>query len=234
MPILSDITRANQPIESPTGKHPVSVDEARAFALRSVGLWTLRTIFKRRNQWWDHLRAATTPEEALTCQRMINAFSEAIGLHRHEEGKALAENNPYAASAWAGATGNVAPTEIDKWREVMGQSYAADTASSNPPPAIAEALRLITNSPLGSRAQRAAAEVLACYLRTDAPEAPGDETEDALSALSKAVLDEIIDTRAYWAVLGIGYVNMNRDSIRNRAAAGHAQQPPHSPAADGS
>lgn len=98
-------------------EHPWSREKAKQIAYASIGLWGRRTIFNCRREWWDRLRAATTPEEKVTCERMINYISEAIGLHQHERGKALCENNTYADSPPT-VPGNRDADDVDRWRNV--------------------------------------------------------------------------------------------------------------------
>lgn len=99
--------------------HPVSKQDATNFALRTVGIWKLRTVIKLRNDWWQKLRAAQTPEEKLTCERMITALSEAIGLHQHELGAQLCKDNPHTRSGAKSTEEEQAERErreVDKWR----------------------------------------------------------------------------------------------------------------------
>ncbi len=99
--------------------HPVSKQDATNFALRTVGTWRLRTVIKLRNDWWQKLRAAQTPEEKLTCERMITALSEAIGLHQHELGAQLCKDNPHTRSDREVTEEERAERErreVNKWR----------------------------------------------------------------------------------------------------------------------
>lgn len=99
--------------------HPVSKQDATNFALRTVGTWRLRTVMVQRNDWWKKLRAAQTPEEKLTCERMITALSEAIGLHQHELGAQLCKDNPYTRSSRELTEEERAEQErreVNKWR----------------------------------------------------------------------------------------------------------------------
>lgn len=71
----------------------VSVSDARAEACALVGTVLPRAFASKIAMWWDFLIAAKTPEEKLGCQRMIDAYGYASGLHDHERGKALAAEN---------------------------------------------------------------------------------------------------------------------------------------------
>lgn len=101
---------------TPDTGHPITVEDARAAAYVAIGMWRERRICNRRNDWWDRLRAATTPEEKLTCERMINAFGEALGLHRHEQGRAIAEKNPYLERIIVWPEDDIERRAVDKWR----------------------------------------------------------------------------------------------------------------------
>lgn len=94
--------------------HPWPVEDCRRRAYSAIGLWRLRTIYNCRRDWWDRLRAATTPEEKLTCERMINAFGEAIGLHQHERGARYSENNPFHGES--GEPYDPDARAVDRWR----------------------------------------------------------------------------------------------------------------------
>lgn len=99
--------------------HPISREDATNFARRTVGIWKLRTVMVQRNGWWQKLRAAQTPEEKLTCERMITALSEAIGLHQHELGAQLCKDNPYTRSGAKSTEEERAERErreVNKWR----------------------------------------------------------------------------------------------------------------------
>lgn len=69
--------------------HPVDVAMARASARSLVGLGTPRGPVAARREWWDLMRLSETPEQRLTCQRMIDALGEAIGLQDWAEGQAV-------------------------------------------------------------------------------------------------------------------------------------------------
>ena len=99
--------------------HPISREDATNFARRTVGIWKLRTVMVQRNGWWQKLRDAQTPEEKLTCERMITALSEAIGLHQHELGAQLCKDNPHTRSGAKSTEEERAERErreVDKWR----------------------------------------------------------------------------------------------------------------------
>lgn len=99
--------------------HPVSKQDAINFARSTVGSWRLRTVISQRNDWWNKLRAARTPEEKLTCERMITALSEAIGLHQHDLGAQLFKDNPHNRSSREPTEEELAESErreVNKWR----------------------------------------------------------------------------------------------------------------------
>lgn len=81
--------------------HPVDAAMARASARGLVGVGTPRGPVAARREWWDLLRRSETPEQRLTCQRMIDALGEAIGLQDWAEGRALCERNRAHADAAA-------------------------------------------------------------------------------------------------------------------------------------
>lgn len=107
--------RQVQASEPANDEHPWSHEKAKQIAYASIGRWKPRTTFNRRREWWDRLRAATTPEEKVTCERMINYISEAIGLHHHERGRALCESNTYADSLPT-VPGKRDADDVDRWR----------------------------------------------------------------------------------------------------------------------
>ncbi len=80
--------------------HPVDAAMARASARSLVGVGALRGPVAARREWWDLLRRSETPEQRLTCQRMIDALGIAIGLQDWAEGRALCERNRAAADAF--------------------------------------------------------------------------------------------------------------------------------------
>lgn len=101
---------------APREGHPVSIEAARARTTGLVGIAPPRAFFKLRRQWWASLRAAKTPEEKLTCQRMIDGLSEAIGLLKHEGVPAMIREN------WERYTGSLYDEDtpdrstVDAWR----------------------------------------------------------------------------------------------------------------------
>ncbi|WP_353429209.1 hypothetical protein [Paracoccus denitrificans] len=103
-------------------EHPISRGVAEAACRASVGFGRFgRQFTEMVPVWWDRLRAAETPEERLTCERMINAINYALGLHRHELGARLAASNierrdreNAAASAAAAAAEEAAA--VERWR----------------------------------------------------------------------------------------------------------------------
>jgi hypothetical protein len=124
-PVEVKFARRSVPVVDPDAEgwmgkpHPVSKQDATSFARGTVGLWKLRTVINQRNDWWNKLRAARTPEERLTCERMINALSEAIGLHQPELGAQLFQDNPYSATGRTSTEDEIAERErreVDKWR----------------------------------------------------------------------------------------------------------------------
>lgn len=73
--------------------HPVSREAARDRFRPLVGVLSDLTFVRLRDGWWDRLAAATSPEEKLTCERMIDAINIAYGLNMHERGAKIAEEN---------------------------------------------------------------------------------------------------------------------------------------------
>jgi len=112
---LTGTHRVQRP-ESDDPRHPWPVEACRKMAYVSIGTWKIRTIYSRRNDWWDRLRAAATPEEKLTCERMINAFGEALGLHQHELGAKIAAQNPYLDADFGSRAEDLEKRAVDKWR----------------------------------------------------------------------------------------------------------------------
>ena len=82
---------APEPPSAPTypdwiDSHPVSAETARAFVSKGLGGVKDWTMWRLRRDWWDLLDAASTPEERLTCQRMIDALGEDIGRRKAARG----------------------------------------------------------------------------------------------------------------------------------------------------
>ena len=103
-------------------EHPISDAAARIVCQHYVGLGRFpRRFHACREAWWNRLRAAESPEERLTCERMINAVNEALGLHLHEKGAKLSERNmdrwrrEDEAEMRAAAEASEAAA-IDRWR----------------------------------------------------------------------------------------------------------------------
>lgn len=84
--------------------HPVDAAMARASARSLVGVGTPRGPVAARREWWDLLRRSETPEQRLTCQRMIDALGEAIGLQDWAAGRALCERNRAVSDAFHART----------------------------------------------------------------------------------------------------------------------------------
>lgn len=105
-------------------RHPISQGEADDACRHYVGIgrfpYHLRDILP---VWWGKLRAADTPEEKLTCERMINAINEAKGLHLHGLGSRIVEKNKeqWDTESAASSAAEIAAEEaaaIDRWRGV--------------------------------------------------------------------------------------------------------------------
>ncbi len=103
-------------------EHPISRGAAEAACRASVGIGRFgRQFTEMVPVWWDRLRAAETPEERLTCERMINAINYALGLHRHELGARRAASNvarrdrENAAESAAEAAAEEAAA-VERWR----------------------------------------------------------------------------------------------------------------------
>lgn len=103
-------------------QHPIAQGEAYTICDQYVGLARYSLLFiEALPLWWDKLRVAQSPEEKLTCERMINAINRADGLNRHERGARIAAKNierrdaeDAAASAAEAAAAEAAA--IDRWR----------------------------------------------------------------------------------------------------------------------
>lgn len=73
--------------------HPVSTELARESADAHVGVSDLRHLMRWRRKWWDLLRSPISAEECLTCERMINAISVAIGMSQPDRARKLRDIN---------------------------------------------------------------------------------------------------------------------------------------------
>lgn len=105
-------------------QHPISEAEAQNACRCDIGL----TRFPRRLRdylpiWWAKLCASETPEEMLTCERMINAINVCIGLHSYELGRKIAEanverQNRENAEESAATRAAAEAAAIDRWRRI--------------------------------------------------------------------------------------------------------------------
>lgn len=59
--------------------HPLPKEAARKFARNACEAWPKGQLHRHLRDWMDLLRAAATPDEQLTCERMIAGLGEAIG-----------------------------------------------------------------------------------------------------------------------------------------------------------
>ena len=106
--------------------HPISAADAHKLCQHHVGVGGFRRdmmFFKARDAWWNQLRTAETPELRLSCERMIDAINFAVGLHRHELGASIAEENrerrrlEVEAAEAARAEADEAAA-VDRWRKI--------------------------------------------------------------------------------------------------------------------
>lgn len=93
--------------------HPVDRSLAEDSARSLVGIGNERGPYRARREWWDLLRRSETPEQRLTCQRMIDALGIAIGLQDWAEGRALCERN--RAHADTAATHEREAAAVAEW-----------------------------------------------------------------------------------------------------------------------
>lgn len=105
-------------------RHPISQGEAHDICDRMVGIGNFRAYHRWTDAlpvWWDRLRSAPTPEERLTCERMINALNRAAGMHMTERStKLIARNRQrWDEEGEAAAAAEKLAEEaaaIDRWR----------------------------------------------------------------------------------------------------------------------
>ncbi|WP_312531262.1 hypothetical protein [Paracoccus sp. (in: a-proteobacteria)] len=105
-------------------QHPVSEGEAQEVCNQFIGLGGARgyTIWTDcLPAWWSRLRSAPTPDEKLTCERMINALNRAAGMHQMERAARLAASNQQRRTAQrnqeaAARKASEEAAAIDRWR----------------------------------------------------------------------------------------------------------------------
>lgn len=78
--------------EVPEVKVPISIGEARAFALSVTGL-PGSPAHMRLSACWDFFRHACTAEQFLSYQRLINALAIAVGMESHKAGARICAEN---------------------------------------------------------------------------------------------------------------------------------------------
>lgn len=94
--------------------HPVSLEAAKRLTMSQIGVSSDRSFQVQISAFWDKLRRATTPEEKLTCERMINALGLARGMSRHEEGSQIAAAND--ADRKRKGEEDAERRAVDRWR----------------------------------------------------------------------------------------------------------------------
>ena len=94
--------------------HPVSVAAVAAICDPLIGMIRPFTLHRWRLAWWDALRGASTPEEKLTCERMLDRISVTIGLCEPEKGAAMARQNREIRDQASIAEADAAA--LERWR----------------------------------------------------------------------------------------------------------------------
>lgn len=95
-------------------QNPVSMADAYAHYEPLIGQAGDRTFMKLVSQWWDCLIAAETPEEKLTCERMIRAGYVSFGWHQWKRGRDLAEANRVRSEEHSAAL--MRESALARWR----------------------------------------------------------------------------------------------------------------------
>lgn len=98
----------------PAIAEPITVDEAKNFAMSLLGTMGERDVGRMRQACWHHLIASSTPEQRLSCERMINALGMAIGMTRHEQAARIIAENRAARDAKREADWK--QYQLDRWR----------------------------------------------------------------------------------------------------------------------
>lgn len=99
------------------GEHPVSVADAYAYFQAMIGEARDSTFRRAVSLWWERLIAAETPEEKLTCERMIRAGYTSFGWHQWEHGRDLTEKNRLQREEERAVEAIAAEQRaIDRWR----------------------------------------------------------------------------------------------------------------------
>lgn len=93
---------------------PIEPSEAREFVQGMLGAVSEHRLCVARNQCWAKLIAATTAEQRLSLERLINALSEGLGMLRHEEAAAIIQRN--IAATEARHKKRMADCALDRWR----------------------------------------------------------------------------------------------------------------------
>ena len=105
--------------------HPISRHDA-SRACQSCVRWSIRSLKKARDAWWDLLIDTDSPAERLSARRMIDGLNRAIGMQWTDGMKQIARREQFETSvrimlsAMATQDDDRPASEdaaIDRWRQ---------------------------------------------------------------------------------------------------------------------